>query len=272
MKGRDAGSGVFVDTHAHFDLCVEEGASEESLTASLRDAGVAHAVQVSIDTGGLAWSLDFARRNRGMNVVFTAGIHPSSPASGNNLEELASFVSMTLCSPDADLLFGIGETGLDYYRLRRPADEQRRSFEFQIDLAARHGLPLIVHSRDAYDDTMEILKRKRPSSGIMHCFAGGRERAREYLDLGFYISFAGNLTYSKAADLHEAASYVPLDRLLLETDAPFLTPVPHRGTKNRPDYVAHTYAFVAKLRGENISTIQDSVLESYLSIRRTGGR
>jgi TatD DNase family protein len=119
-------------------------------------------------------------------------------------------------------------------------------------------MPLIVHSRDAMDETLAILRESCKTGGIIHCFSGDRDSARKCMDLGFYISFAGNVTYRAAANLHDAAAFVPLDRLLLETDAPFLTPVPLRGKQNRPDYVIHTYRFIAGLRGEPVERIAEA--------------
>ncbi len=259
---------VFIDSHAHFDLCLEDGGSEEEYVTSLASHGVGRAVQVSIDAEGLAWSRDFAARNRSAGILFTAGIHPSSRAEEADLERLRNFVEELVGSADADLLFGIGETGLDFFRMHQPADMQRRSFEFQLDLAARHNLPVIVHSRDAAEDALAILRAKKPPLGVMHCFSGDGAMAKRFLDLGFYISFAGNLTYRTAADLHDAASYVPMDRLLLETDAPFLTPVPLRGKKNRPEYVVHTYEFIAALRKEPVPSLQELVFQNFTALTR----
>ncbi len=259
---------VSIDSHAHFDLCLEEGGSEEEYVTALAAHGVRRAVQVSIDAEGLAWSRAFAARNRGAGMFFTAGIHPSSRAEEADLERLRGFVEEVAGSADADLLFGIGETGLDFYRMHQPVEMQRRSFEFQLDLAARHNLPVIVHSRDAAEDTLAVLRAKNPPLGIMHCFSGDGAMARRFLDLGFYISFAGNLTYRAASDLHDAAKYVPADRLLLETDAPFLTPVPLRGKRNRPEYVIHTYEFIAALRNETVPSIQERVFENFSALTR----
>jgi TatD DNase family protein len=257
----------YVDSHAHFDLCLEQGGiTEEGLLGGMADFKLRHAVHVAIDTDGYRWALDFSRSNRARGVLFAAGIHPSSRADVNDLMYLSDFVGEVADSSDAPLLFGIGETGLDYYRMRQPKETQLRSFEYQAELAKSRNLPLIVHSRDAMDDTLEVLTRMRPPLGVMHCFSGDSAAARRVLDLGFFISFAGNLTYKAAAVLHDAASYVPLDRLLFETDAPFLTPVPLRGRDNRPEYVVHTYDFFARLRGEAPSRLAERVYENFMSL------
>jgi TatD DNase family protein len=147
-----------------------------------------------------------------------------------------------------------------------------QSFRRQIDMAKRFGLPVIVHSREAMEDTLAILHEESATLGIMHCFPGDREAARKVLDLGWYISYAGNVTYRSAVNLHESALYVPLDRLLVETDAPFLTPVPLRGKKNRPEYVLHTYRYLSELRREPLAKIADAVHKNFMEIRNDAAK
>ena len=258
---------MYIDTHAHFDLCLENrDITEEELLSEMENSSTAFAVQISIDVKGLRWSYDFALKHRDRGIRFSLGIHPSSRATEVDLETLAAVTEEVMVAGDTGLLFGIGETGLDYYRMHQPVHMQQHSFEYQIGLAKRHGLPVIIHSREAMDDTISILKRLKPEKGIMHCFPGDSAAAAKILDLGMYISFAGNLTYKNAHELHDAARYVPLDRILLETDAPFLTPVPFRGKKNRPHYVSHTYKFLAELRGETLSSIEDAVHRNFLAV------
>ncbi|MCU0822414.1 MAG: TatD family hydrolase [Spirochaetes bacterium] len=258
---------MYIDTHVHFDMCLEDRtATEDSLVSGLKKNDIKFAVQVSVDFENLDWGYKFAKKNE--NIFFTLGIHPSSKAGDKELSGLSAYVNKIITSEDSRLLFGIGETGLDFYRMRQPKDNQIKSFIYQIDIAKKFGLPLIVHSRDAFPDTIKILTETRPPAGIMHCFPGNRKMARTALDLGFYISFAGNLTYNKAGDLHESASYVPLDRLLLETDAPFLTPAPHRGKKNRSEYIIHTYKFISELRKEPLEKIQEAVYDNFQKLNK----
>ncbi len=260
---------MLIDSHAHFDLVLEgRDITEAEIFSGLKEHSVAFSVQVSIDPAGFSWSREFAARNRDRGILFTLGIHPSSPASEKDLKNLADFTAEVMAGRDAHLLFGIGECGLDFYRMRQQRDVQERSFEFQIDLAHRHSLPVIVHSRDAMAAAIDLLWRKKPGKGIMHCYSGTVPDARSLLDLGFYLSFAGNVTYSKAHNLQDAARYVPLDRLLIETDAPFLTPVPLRGKQNRPYNVHHTYQFIADLRGESISKLEKAVYENFVRLRK----
>lgn len=258
---------MYIDSHTHFDLCLENAEStEETLISGLDENGIIHSVQISIDVSGFRWSLEFARKYREHGILFTLGIHPSSIAQDENLKYLSDLVDTAMNSADSSLLFGIGEAGLDYYRMRQPKSMQKKSFEAQIALSKMWNLPLVVHTRNAIEDTLSILKKNRPARGIMHCFSGNRETAREVLDLGFHISFAGNLTYKNATTLHDVATYVPLNRLLLETDAPFLTPVPLRGKSNRPEYVIHLYEFIAELRNVKLSTLKEQILTNFTSL------
>jgi TatD DNase family protein len=149
-------------------------------------------------------------------------------------------------------VIAIGECGLDYYYDKSDRQAQRERFEAHIDAAAQTGLPLIVHTREAEADTAEILERgvrERGVTGVLHCFTGSAELARKGLDLGFYVSLSGIVTFKNAADLQETAKWLPADQMLVETDAPFLAPVPHRGQKCEPAFVADTANFVADLRG-----------------------
>jgi len=259
---------MYIDTHAHFDLVLEDpGIDEETLMKNMESHGVMHAVQVSIEPAGLQWSREFAERNRHRGVLFTAGIHPSTRADDGDCKKLSAFVKDCDIPETRELLFGIGECGLDYYRMRQPREMQIRSFEFQLSLAEKHGLPVIVHSREAWKETIDILRTHKPAAGIMHCFPGDVAMAREALDLGFYLSFAGNVTYKKAEALHASAAFVPHDRLLIETDAPFLTPVPLRGRQNRTEYIINTYTFIADLRKCPVAEIQKAVFGNFMRLR-----
>ena len=247
---------MYIDSHTHFDLCLEnKNLTEEAIIQGLRDNKIARSVQISIDPSGFQWSLDFAEKYRDDGILLSLGIHPSSNADEKNLIDLSRFIEKVMRSKSNDLLFGVGETGLDYYRMRQPKKMQLKSFEKQVSLARKWKLPIIVHSREAMDDTLQILRKSSPDRGIMHCFSGDRKIAKEVLELGFYISFAGNLTYRNATILHDAAAYIPPDRILLETDAPFLTPTPYRGNRNEPSYIIQTAQEVAKLKGISFGEI-----------------
>lgn len=263
---------IFIDSHTHFDLILEESKeTEETLLQEMYDRSCLKAVQVAIDIDNLAWSRDFALRNREKGILFTAGIHPSSPADDEALLFLEKFIEDAQVSDAGDLLFGIGECGLDFFRMRQPEKMQRASFSRQINMAKKYNLPVIVHARDAWKETMEILRAHKVEKGIMHCFPGDRDAAREALDLGFYLSFAGNVTFKKAVHLQEAAAFTPPERLLVETDAPFLTPVPHRGKPNRTHFVAHTYQFIADLKNIPLEDLKKQVYNNFQSITAPQG-
>lgn len=260
---------MLLDSHTHFDMILEDKKiREEELVKSLRYNNIEYSVQVATEVKDLEWSRDFAKRHYEDGIFYTLGIHPSSIADDTALEKLASFTGDEMSGKYGKLILGIGECGLDFYRMRQPEEMQRRSFEFQIDLAKKHKLPLIVHLRDAMDAGIETLERKKSGAGIMHCFAGDSKAAKRVLDLGFMISFAGNVTYKNAVELHDAAAYVPLDRILLETDAPFLTPVPLRGKPNTPEYIKHTYRFIADLKNIPQQRLEDAVTENFRKLIR----
>jgi TatD DNase family protein len=257
---------MYIDSHAHFDIIIQEsGIDETALLSNMKSSDVLRAIQISIDPEGFNWSLDFACRNKNNGIRFTAGIHPSSESSEHELDYLEKFIE-NIPDDKKNLLAGIGECGLDYYRMRRPEKEQHDSFIRQIAISKKFLLPIIIHSRDAFNDTISILKSENASCGVFHCFPGGIEEARIALDLGFFISFAGNVTYNKAFNLHESAAYVPSDRILVETDSPFLTPVPLRGKQNRPENIIHTYKYISELRKISLVSLEDSVLENFNKI------
>lgn len=179
------------------------------------------------------------------NIFCSVGVHPhdagrAEPVTLNQLLELAGHPKV----------IGIGETGLDFFYDKSPRDIQEANFRVHIEAARQTGLPIIIHTRDADEKTMKILREeheKGPFPGLIHCFTAGAELARMVLDIGFYISFSGIVTFNNASDLREIVKTVPLDRILVETDAPFLAPAPMRGKRNEPAFVVHTAAKVAEL-------------------------
>lgn len=260
---------MILDSHVHFDMILDEsGISEAEIIKSLKYNNIEYSVQVSVEAKDLAWSRDFAKRNYESGVYYTLGIHPSSVAGDGELSSLVSLTEQEMKGKFSRLLFAIGECGLDYYRMRQPKEMQIRSFETQIELAKKHKLPLVVHSREAMNDTLQILKEKKYGHGIMHCFAGDSKAAKMVLDMGFMISFAGNVTYKSAVELHDSAAYVPLDRVLVETDAPFLAPVPLRGKQNLPEHIKHTYRFIANLKKIPVTKLEESVTENFTRLLR----
>lgn len=259
---------MLIDSHAHFDLIMENvpKKSEEEILNELKSEDIAHAIQISIDAEGLQWSRDFAIRNGHRGIKYAAGIHPNSVAGQEELKLFTEFVDREMAGENRDLLFGIGECGLDYFRMHQPREVQIKSFEHQIEVAKKHDLPLIIHTRDSLEEGISMLQNQGARKGIMHCFSGDEKIARDVLDLGFFVSFAGNVTYKNAKNLHEAAKYVPIDRMLLETDSPFLAPVPKRGKDNFPWFVKHTYQFVAELKDIPLEELEEAVFKNLASM------
>jgi TatD DNase family protein len=227
----------------------------------MRNAGVTHAVQISTEKDDMEWSESFALSHE--NIWYTLGIHPESEFGDDKITFLEMMAARGTDPERKRKLLGIGEIGLDYYWNSENKAEQIDFFEKQIAVAAKYSLPIIVHSRDAFDDMYAVLKKAKLEKGILHCFSGNAAQAKLFLDLGYYISFAGNVTYRKASNLHESAAYVPADRLFLETDCPYLSPQPVRGTKNHPAFVTYTYEHVASLRGADVEDMTRQISDNF---------
>jgi TatD DNase family protein len=227
-----------VDSHCHLEMIADTAGA----VAEARAAGVRQLVTIGIDLETSRGAADLSETLPG--VYATVGLHPHD-AHALDDETLAEF-ELLAARPR---VVAVGEAGLDFYRDLSPRDAQRRAFSAQIELARRAGLPLVVHVREAGDEALALLAAEAADlTVVMHCFS-----LPEHVDVcnerGYYASFAGNVTYKNADALREAAARVREDRLLVETDAPFLTPVPHRGNSNVPAWVAHTAALVAEVRG-----------------------
>jgi TatD DNase family protein len=217
------------------------GAIEEAATH-----GVTGLVTVGCDRATSEAAIRVAAEHDG--VWATVGLHPHDAKHG--VDTIVDLIG----NPG---VVAIGEAGLDYYYDNSPRDQQRTAFAAQIQLAHEHDLPLVIHTRDAWPDTFDVLTAEGPPAAgtIFHCFTGGPEEATTCLDLGALVSFSGIVTFKSATDVQEAARLVPLDRMLVETDAPYLAPAPHRGTRNQPAYLLHTAQFVADLRDVPLNDI-----------------
>ena len=186
----------------------------------------------------------------------TMGLHPHEASHG--VEELELALTGAL-EDDEGIVVAVGECGLDYHYEHSPRAAQRDAFAAQVALARRHELALVVHSREAWDDTLDVLRAaNRPERIVLHCFTGGTEEARRCLDLGAFLSFSGIVTFKGANDVRDAAALCPLDRLMVETDAPFLAPVPHRGQKNRPAWVVAVGEALSEIKGVAPSALAES--------------
>jgi len=233
-----------IDSHAHlyFDRFDED---RDAVIARAREAGVSRIINIGIDVRTTEQSIDLARRHPGFHAA--AGLHPASEVADPD-GELVRLEELARANPGH--VVAIGEIGLDYYWKDVPPAEQRTRLEKQLDFARRLGLPVIFHCRDALEDLLALLQAERTlPPGVFHCFSGGPAEAERALALGFHVSFAGNVTYPKAKDLQAALAVVPPDRLLLETDCPFLAPQPCRGKRNEPAFVRHTRDFIAQAKG-----------------------
>jgi TatD DNase family protein len=238
-----------IDSHTHLDSCAPDDAD---LVAEADRAGVRRLLTVGTDGASCRAALQAAERFP--QVYAAVGRHPNS-ATGfddNDLAELEALAAHERCR-------AIGETGLDFYRDRTTPEDQQRAFEAQIELARATDKPLVIHTRAAEDPTIATLRDKAQGvTVILHCFSMP-DRLDECLDQGWFVSFAGNVTYPKAQDLAEAAAKVPEDRILVETDAPYLTPQAVRKERNQPAFVAHTARFVAERRGTTYEDLEQTV-------------
>jgi TatD DNase family protein len=241
-----------VDSHAHLDLEDLDGSVDEVVSRAAA-AGIDRIVAIGIwrAPGSFGNALDLAR-SRPEVFSATAGIHPHECARVP--EEDWALCARLAADP---AVCGVGETGLDYHYDLSPRDVQRESFRRSIRIARAVGKPVVVHVREAEDDCVAILREEGVSQagGVIHCFTGDRAAARAYLDLGLYISVAGIVTFKTADEIREAVRLVPRDRLLVETDSPFLAPVPFRGKRNEPAHVVHVASKVAELWGTTIDEV-----------------
>jgi TatD DNase family protein len=231
----DAGA---VDSHCHLFLMDEEAAA---VVSAAKEAGVGRMVCVGIDPETSRRAAELAQSFRG--VFATAGMHPHTASdfdrrAGSVIEEL-------LADP---MVVGVGETGLDYYRRLSPVGDQHRAFRTHIGLSRESGKPLVVHVREAWEDAMRILEEEGAERVVLHCFSGDERLAAEAESRGYFVSFAGNLTYPKTEDLRRAAGSISADRILVETDSPFLTPQSRRGSDNHPAYVLETLRTLSEVR------------------------
>lgn len=249
---------MLIDTHCHLHF-PDFDADREAMMERARAAGVAAFVNVGTDPDTNEKARAFAAGRPG--VVFSAGLHPHSAheVSDAQMREIEHWVQTH--HPAA-----IGEIGLDFFKSQAPAEVQKDRFSKMLALARQHDLPVIVHSRDAAVDTAAVIRAEGNRSGVMHCFSYGVDEMKTFLDLGFLISFSGNVTYRKAEAIAEAARTVPLDRLVIETDAPYLAPQVHRGKRNEPAFVAQTAQFIAEKRGMAADKLAEATTQNAIRL------
>ena len=250
-----------IDSHCHLNYEGLVERQEEVLDAA-RQRGVAGFLNIS--TRQREWNDVIAVAERNADVWATVGVHPHEADAHPDLG-----VDALMTAASHPRVIAIGECGLDYYYDKSDRAAQRERFEAHIDAARATQLPLVVHTRDAEGDTADMLGtavREGGVTGVLHCFTGSAELARKGLDLGFYVSLSGIVTFKNAADLQATARWLPADRMLVETDSPFLAPVPHRGQKCEPAFVADTAAFVAGLRGEEPEALGEATTANFFTL------
>jgi TatD DNase family protein len=250
-----------IDSHCHLNYAGLAERQDEVL-ANARANGVTGFLNIS--TRQSEWGDVLGAAERNSDVWATVGVHPHEADAHPDLG--ASALVEAASHPR---VIGIGECGLDYFYDNSERDAQKERFEAHIDASRQSGLPLVVHTRDAEEDTAEILARavrEGGVSGVLHCFTGTADLARKALDLGFYISLSGIVTFKNAKELQETASWLPSDRILVETDSPFLAPVPHRGQTCEPAFVADTARFVAELRSEPPEALAETTTANFFRL------
>ncbi|TXC69171.1 TatD family deoxyribonuclease [Sphingorhabdus soli] len=252
---------MLVDSHCHLNY---EGLVDDQAGAIERAQAAGIKTILNISTRQSEWDAVIATADRHDNVWATVGIHPHEADSHVDID-----TALLIDSTSHPRVVGIGETGLDYYYDHSDREQQKRSFRAHIAASRATGLPLIVHTRDAEDDTAAIMAEemgKGAFPAVIHCFTASADFARKALDLGAYISLSGIVTFKNARDLQDTAKTIPLDRLLVETDSPFLSPVPHRGRPCEPAYTADTARFLATLRETEFDALAQATSANFFRL------
>ena len=256
---------VLVDSHCHIDLMDYEklGGDPKRAVATAEENGVGHMLCVSVNLEQYPAMRETVKDMP--NVFVSVGVHPNeSEGREPSVEELVELAA-------DEKVVAIGETGLDYFRSEGDLEWQRERFRRHIAAAKQSGKPLIIHSREARDDTIRLMREEHAEEigGVMHCFAEDWTMAQQAMALGFYISFSGIVTFKSATVLQDVATRVPLNRMLIETDSPWLAPVPYRGKTNQPAYVKHVAEYIATLRGDSFENIARASTENFFTLFNT---
>lgn len=250
---------MLVDSHCHLDMLDLEpfDGNMDNVIAAAQENSVTQFLCVSVTLEDYPGMLSIAEQYD--QVYVSAGLHPNE-VDGHD-PEISELVSMA----EHSKVVAIGETGLDYFRSEGDLEWQRERFRRHIAAAKQSGKPLIIHSRDAREDTLRVMEEEGANEigGVMHCFTGDWDMAQRAMDLNFYVSFSGIVTFKSATELREVASKMPLDRMLVETDCPYLAPVPHRGKQNHPAYTRHVAEFIADLRNDTFENIASQTTQNF---------
>ncbi|MGH1398684.1 MAG: TatD family hydrolase [Alphaproteobacteria bacterium] len=259
---------MWIDSHCHLNHSRNEGCTPEALISDFADHDIGGCVTINCRISDeFDEVLSIARAHN--NVWCTVGTHPHD-AGATEEQAISEDELVRLAQSDPNIL-GIGESGLDYFYEHSPRDLQEASFRKHIRACTRTGLPLIVHTREAEEDTIRIIEDEMAGGvgelrGVLHCFSSAEHLAMRALEWGFYVSFSGIVTFKKSTELQEVAKKIPQDRILVETDAPFLAPVPHRGKMNRPSYVHYTGEFLADLLDVPVDKFADKTTENFFRL------
>jgi len=246
---------MLVDTHAHLQWASFDKDRGEVIRRA-KEVGVEYVVNIGFDVDGCRKGIELAGKHKGLYA--TVGIHPHN-ASGLNKNVLDKLRKLS----ENPKIVAIGETGLDYYRNLSPREAQKRAFEAQLSLAEELELPVIIHDREAHADTFKMLSKfKGKIEGIMHCFSGSKEMAEQCVKSNFYISFAGPVTFPNSYKLHEIAKWIDLNRILLETDSPWLAPQDMRGKRNEPAFLPFIARKIAELKGISADELAEATTEN----------
>ncbi|MBQ9156466.1 MAG: TatD family hydrolase [Eubacterium sp.] len=255
---------MIFDTHAHYDAAQYDQDREELLTG-LADAGVGRVVNISNGWKDMLATLDLIRQYPWM--YGTVGIHPCEI---DDFDEDRFLLLKDYCH--ADKIVAVGEIGLDYYWVKEPEQRQRQRdwFARQLALAREADLPVVIHSRDAAQETYDMMKREHAGTtgGVIHCYSGSAEMAREYVKLGYYLGIGGVVTFKNAKTLKKVVTEIPLSHLVLETDAPYLSPVPYRGKRNSSAYIRYVAEEVARLKGISREEVEEATWENGMKLYR----
>ena len=276
-----------IDTHCHLDLVAGKGITTPDALLAARESGLEGIVQIATDLESARFHQRLAEQapDGAPTLYWTVGLHPESAerfdgAYGAKLEDIVR------SNRDNPALVAIGETGLDYFHTTEHEPKQKESFAFHLDLARREGLPVVLHTRDdrtytpektrSVSDALAMLREYTGVRGVLHCFTYTEKEALPFVDLGWFVSYSGVLTFKNAEFVQQGATRLPLECLMVETDAPYLAPNPHRGKTNQPAHVIHTLDFLAALRqekcGEDPRVVRQTVLENsrrFLSLRNS---
>jgi len=251
---------MLIDSHAHLDMR-EFDKDREHVISRAVESGIACIITIGIDLSSSLKALELA----GMYefIYSSVGYHPhnAEQVGDNDLKELCGLIS-------EQKVVAWGEIGLDFYRRHSSPEKQIQVFEQQLDMAHDFDLPVIIHSREAHKETKEILVKKGGGIGVIHCFSGDYDLAMEFIEMGYYISIPGTVTYKNALQVQDVAARIPLEKLLIETDAPFLAPVPERGKRNEPLFVTYTARKIADLRDMEIEEVSRQTSENAIRLFR----